>query len=86
LALACLVGSTAGVAQNAYITNIDSARVSVIDTASNTWIATIPVGSGPFGVAVTPDGSTVYVSNLNLYGTTLNGGASSYGVVLAADL
>ena len=37
--------------------------VSVIDTATNTVIATIPVGSSPFGVAVTPDGSKVYVAN-----------------------
>ena len=37
--------------------------VSVIDTASNTVTATIPVGSGPGGVAVTPDGSRVYIGN-----------------------
>jgi YVTN family beta-propeller protein len=40
--------------------------VSVIDTATNTVTATIPVvgGSAHFGVAVTPDGSKVYVTNL----------------------
>ena len=37
--------------------------VSVIDTATNTVIATIPVGNLPIGVAVTPDGSKVYVTN-----------------------
>ena len=37
--------------------------VSVIDTATNTVTATIPVGAGPLGVAVTPDGSKVYVAN-----------------------
>ena len=37
--------------------------VSVIDTATNTVIATIPVGLDPIGVAVTPDGSKVYVAN-----------------------
>jgi YVTN family beta-propeller protein len=41
--------------------------VSVIDTATNTVIGPpIPVGSGgnfPFGVAVTPDSSKVYVAN-----------------------
>jgi YVTN family beta-propeller protein len=31
--------------------------------ATNTVIATIPVGSSPIGVAVTPDGSKVYVAN-----------------------
>jgi YVTN family beta-propeller protein len=36
----------------------------VIATATNTVIGSpIAVGSGPFGVAVTPDGSKVYVAN-----------------------
>ena len=38
--------------------------VSVIDTASNTEIANVPVGS-PNGIAVTPDGAFVYVTNLS---------------------
>jgi YVTN family beta-propeller protein len=37
--------------------------VSVIATATNEVTATIAVGANPFGVAVTPDGSTVYVAN-----------------------
>ena len=37
--------------------------VSVIDTATNTVVATVPVGSCPFGVAVTPDGKHAYVAN-----------------------
>ncbi|MGA7384315.1 MAG: beta-propeller fold lactonase family protein [Methylocella sp.] len=39
--------------------------VSVIDTAANTVVATVPlpVGTEPAGVAVTPDGSHVYVTN-----------------------
>src|SRR6516165_8842635 len=37
--------------------------VSVIDTASNTVTATIPAGSASMGVAVTPDGTKVYVTN-----------------------
>jgi YVTN family beta-propeller protein len=38
--------------------------VSVIDTATNTVTATIPVEGQPaFGIAVTPDGSKVYVTN-----------------------
>jgi PGF-pre-PGF domain-containing protein len=47
----------------AYITNVDSNTVSVIDTATNTVIATVPVGMKPSGVAVSPDGSKVYVTN-----------------------
>jgi YVTN family beta-propeller protein len=47
----------------AYITNASSNTVSVIDTASNTVIATVAVGVAPQGVAVHPDGSRVYVAN-----------------------
>jgi YVTN family beta-propeller protein len=36
--------------------------VSVISVASGTVTSTIPVGSGPSGVAFTPDGSTAYVT------------------------
>ena len=65
-ALACLVAPASVLAENAYITNLVSANVSVIDTATNTVIATIPVGIGQNGVAVTPDGSKVYVANVNV--------------------
>jgi YVTN family beta-propeller protein/autotransporter-associated beta strand protein len=38
--------------------------VSVINTATNTAVGSpIPVGAGPFGIAVTPNGSAVYVAN-----------------------
>ena len=37
--------------------------VWVIDTASNTVVATIPVGVGSSGVAITPDGTRAYVTN-----------------------
>ncbi|MFF3684430.1 beta-propeller fold lactonase family protein, partial [Streptomyces sp. NPDC002187] len=48
-----------------YVANGNDATVSVIDTATNTVTTTIPVGSGPTGVAVTPDGTRVYVANGN---------------------
>lgn len=37
----------------------------MIDTATNTVVATIPLasGSGPMGLAITPDGESVYVAN-----------------------
>jgi YVTN family beta-propeller protein len=57
------VGAWAG-GPMAYITNINDNTVSVIDTASNTVTATVPVGNGPNGVAVTPDGAQVYVANV----------------------
>jgi YVTN family beta-propeller protein len=41
--------------------------VSVIATASNTVVATVTVGVGPFGVAITPDGKHAYVTNNGIY-------------------
>jgi YVTN family beta-propeller protein len=35
----------------------------VIDTATDSVIATIPVGNGPRGIAVSPDGARVYVTH-----------------------
>ena len=47
----------------AYVTNGFSNNVSVINTASNSVVATVTVGSVPYGVAITPDGSFAYVAN-----------------------
>ncbi len=46
-----------------YVSNQGSNSVSVLDTASNTIVKTVLVGTSPAGVAVTPDGAHVYVSN-----------------------
>jgi YVTN family beta-propeller protein len=48
-----------------YVASLADGIVSVIDTATNTVSATIPVGVFPEGVAVKPDGSKVYVANVN---------------------
>ena len=58
------LGAPLAKAQNAYITNIASSTVSVIDTATNTVTTTISGFSSPWGVAVTPNGLKVYVTNL----------------------
>ncbi len=44
--------------------SLSSNTVSVISTATNRVIATIPVGVDPHGIAATPDGAFVYVSNM----------------------
>ena len=46
-----------------YVTNVGGETVSVIDNATLTVIATIPVGKRPWHVAITPDGAWAYVSN-----------------------
>jgi len=52
----------AAAAPFAYIANHDSRNVSMIDTATNKVVATIPVGYFPDAIAVTPDGKRVYVA------------------------
>jgi YVTN family beta-propeller protein len=47
----------------AYVTNVASGTVSVIDTSDGTVVDTIRVGEGPAGVAITPDGTHAYVTN-----------------------
>ena len=53
--------------KRAYVSIFNNARtvnvVGVLDTATNTFIATIPVGVRPFALEVTPDGKKVYVPN-----------------------
>jgi YVTN family beta-propeller protein len=46
-----------------YVTNSFSNTVSVINTATNALVATISVGEAPWGVAVDPGGTHVFVSN-----------------------
>ncbi|MGA8236021.1 MAG: YncE family protein, partial [Candidatus Sulfotelmatobacter sp.] len=52
---------------SAYTANYNSNTVSVIDTASQTVVATVPVQSGPAGVAMalTSNGTFAYVTNSN---------------------
>lgn len=43
----------------AYVTNLDSVNVSIIDTASNNVVATIAVRASPAGVVTDPAGMRV---------------------------
>ncbi|MDO9268513.1 MAG: autotransporter-associated beta strand repeat-containing protein [Methylobacter sp.] len=49
----------------AYVTNVNADTLSVIDTSNHTVVQTIGTGDAPRGVAVSPDGSRVYVANNN---------------------
>lgn len=72
----------------------DTGIVSVISTATNTIIATVPVGLRPEGVAVTSDGKKAYVANsfsgtvsvidtsTNTVTTTINVGGEPHGVAV----
>jgi len=69
----------------------------VIDTATNQVTATIGVGGRPMGVAVSPDGTRVYVTNLfshtvsvvdtatNQVTATIGAGSDPQGVAVSPD-
>src|SRR2546429_4867024 len=61
LGLSVAVGANA--APFAYIPNASGNDVSVIDPATNAVVSAQSLGGDPFGVAVAPDGSRVYVTN-----------------------
>jgi len=82
----------------AYIPNANVNNVAVLDIATGMITATIPVGTTPFGVAITPDGSHVYITNFtsnnisvintstNMVDATIGGvGAQPYGIVVTPD-
>ena len=56
-----------------YVANGVSNTVSVIDSATNTVIDTIPVGTQPFGIAFNPENGFLYVANFG-------GGNTAYAI------
>ena len=68
-----------------YVANSFDNTVSVIDTDSNKFVATIPVGTFPSGVATTPDGTRAYVTNagsnsVSVIDTATNSVETTFGV------
>lgn len=62
--LLTLLGAGAALAQNAYVpTGGGANNVSVINTVTNTVVGTLTVGSSPWGVAASSDGTRVYIAN-----------------------
>lgn len=49
--------------QKAFTANSDSNNVTAIDLVSNTVVGTASVGVQPFGVAISPDGATLFATN-----------------------
>ena len=63
LFLALAVDPLSAEAQSfAYVTARPSS-VTVINTSTDNVVATVTVGNDPFGVAITPDGTSAYVAN-----------------------
>jgi YVTN family beta-propeller protein len=58
-----LIPTDANAQPFAYVANYGSNSVSVINTATNGIVATVPVGINPDALAVTPDRARVYVVN-----------------------
>jgi uncharacterized repeat protein (TIGR01451 family) len=78
------------------VANLSSDNVSVIDTATNVVTATVTVGNGPQGVAITPDGTRAYVvnffsNNVSVIDTatntvtTVDVGTNPFGVAITPD-
>jgi len=81
----------------AYIANMGSNTISVIDTAKDIVITTVEAGAGPYGVGVSPDGKKVYVANndsntvsaidtaTNTVTATIPVGRKPWGIAVAPD-
>ena len=67
-----------------YVANDCSDNVSVIDGASNTVVATVAVGSGPYGVAVNPNTNRIYVTNAGSDNVSVIDGATNTVVATVA--
>jgi YVTN family beta-propeller protein len=80
-----------------YVTAFNSSRVAVIDTDSNTEIASIAVGTNPRDIAVTPDGTHALVTNFvsgtvsvislatNTVTTTIAGVSNGWSLAVTPD-
>ena len=61
-ALALLSVCTAAAQPYAYVANVAGNSISVVNTSTMTNAAIIPIAGSPSGLAVTPDGSSLYVA------------------------
>lgn len=85
------LGSSWAIPNRAYVSNYYDGTVTLIDSSSNTVIATIPVGLGPDTIGITPDGTRAYILNYNSDSisviinqtvvATLTGFTAPYGIV-----
>src|SRR6478672_2494890 len=103
LAALILLAPAGAEARNAYVANTGGGAlgttVSVFDIATGSAIGSpISVGTGPFALAISPDGSRAYVANQTsadvsvidtatnaLVGTPIGVGTQPHGVALSPD-
>src|SRR3954471_18156952 len=62
-AVASLCTATSAICATAYVPNEGSATISVIDTATDKVTDTLRFGKKPRGIAISPDGSQLYLSD-----------------------
>jgi YVTN family beta-propeller protein len=62
-AVATVPAHAAGASRPVYVAHLLDNSVGVLDPATGALTSTIPVGSFPFDLAVSPDGSTLYTAN-----------------------
>jgi YVTN family beta-propeller protein len=79
-----------------YVPNLASNSVSVIDTTTNTVVATVPVGVGPAAIDINPSGTFAYTANagggvsvistaINAVVATVSVGPSPQGVAVSPN-
>ena len=66
-----LATTIAGAAPKAYVGNFKDDSVSVLDTATGTVLATVPVAAGPDGILVSRDGRSAFVSGSSAAGVSV---------------
>lgn len=93
----CLSVSTAFGQPYAYVANLSSDNVSVLDIGSNMIVSTIPVGINPLGVATDANNNRVFVANqggsvsvidatINTVSATIPNLTQATGVALSPDV
>jgi len=50
-----------------YVLDQANWRVAIVDTGARKVIASVPTGAYPFGIALSPDGNRLYVTNIGLF-------------------
>jgi YVTN family beta-propeller protein len=63
VAAGALALASPALAREVYVANSGSGSVSAFDSSTNAAIATIPVGTKPVDVAISPDGARAYVAD-----------------------